>query len=30
LRANVRGKIPIEISEALLEAIQSQKCILDY
>jgi len=30
LRANVRGKVPIEISEALLEAIQSQKCILDY
>lgn len=30
LRANVRGKIPIEISEALLEAIESQKCILDY
>lgn len=30
LRANVKGKIPIEISEALLEAIESQKCILDY
>jgi len=30
LRANVRGKVPIEISEALLEAIESQKCILDY
>jgi len=30
LRANVRGKIPIEISEALLAAIESQKCILDY
>jgi len=30
LRANVRGKIPIEISEALLKAIESQKCILDY
>jgi len=30
LRANVRGKVPIEISKALLEAIQSQKCILDY
>jgi len=30
LRANIRGKIPIEISEALLEAIESQKSILDY
>jgi hypothetical protein len=30
LRANVRGKVPIEISEALLKAIESQKCILDY
>jgi len=30
LRANIRGKVPIEISEALLEAIESQKCILDY
>jgi len=30
LRANIRAKIPIEISEALLSAIQSQKCILDY
>jgi len=30
LRANVQGKIPIEISEALLAAIESQKCILDY
>jgi len=30
LRANVRGKVPIEISKALLKAIQSQKCILDY
>jgi len=30
LRANVRGKIPLEISEALLAAIESQKCILDY
>jgi site-specific DNA-cytosine methylase len=30
LRANIRGKIPIEISKALLEAIESQKSILDY
>lgn len=30
LRANIRAKIPIEISEALLEAIQSQKSIFDY
>jgi len=30
LRANVRGRVPIEISSALLEAIESQKCILDY
>ena len=30
LRANIRGKIPIEISEALLDAIESQKSILDY
>jgi len=30
MRANIRAKVPIEISEALLEAIQSQKCILDY
>ena len=30
LRANIRAKIPIEISEALLEAINNQKCILDY
>jgi len=30
LRANIRGKIPIQVSEALLEAIESQKCILDY
>jgi len=30
IRANVRGKIPIQISEALLEAIESQRCILDY
>lgn len=30
LRANIRAKIPIEISQALLEAIQSQKSIFDY
>ena len=30
LRANIRAKIPIEISEALLASIESQKCILDY
>ena len=30
LRANFRGKIPIEVSEELLFAIQSQKSILDY
>ena len=30
LRANVRGKIPIEISEGLLASIESQKSILDY
>ena len=30
LRANVRGKVPIQISSALLEAIESQKSILDY
>jgi len=30
LRANVRGKIPIQISEALLKAIVNQKSILDY
>ena len=30
LRANVRGKIPIEISEALLAAIESQKSIFDF
>ncbi len=30
LRANIRGKIPIEISSALLKAIESQKSILDY
>ena len=30
LRANVRGKIPMEISEALLAAIESQKSIFDY
>jgi len=30
LRANIRGKVPIEISKALLTAIESQKCILDY
>jgi len=30
MRANIRAKVPIEISEALLKAIQSQKCILDY
>lgn len=30
LRANIRALIPIEISEALLASIESQKCILDY
>ena len=30
LRANIRAKIPIEISEALLEAILSQRTIFDY
>ena len=30
LRANVRAKIPIEISEALLKAIENQKSIFDY
>lgn len=30
MRANIRAKVPIEISEALLDAINSQKCILDY
>ena len=30
LRANVRGKIPMEISKALLAAIESQKSIFDY
>jgi site-specific DNA-cytosine methylase len=30
LRANIRGKIPIEISNELLFAIESQKSILDY
>jgi len=30
LRANIRAKIPIEISEALLASIESQRCILDY
>jgi len=30
LRANIRGKLPIQISAALLEAIVSQKSILDY
>ena len=30
LRANIRGKIPIEISKELLFAIKSQKSILDY
>lgn len=30
LRANIRAKIPLEISEALLVAITTQKCILDY
>ena len=30
LRANIRAQIPIEISEALLASIESQKCILDY
>ena len=30
LRANIRGKVPIQISKALLEAIESQKSIFDY
>jgi hypothetical protein len=30
LRSNIRGKIPIQISAALLEAIETQKSILDY
>jgi site-specific DNA-cytosine methylase len=30
LRANIKAKVPIEISQALLEAIESQRCILDY
>jgi len=30
LRANIRAKIPIEISQSLLDAIENQKCILDY
>jgi len=30
LRANIRGKIPIEISKSLFDAIESQRCILDY
>jgi len=30
LRANIRGKIPLTISEALLEAVENQKSILDY
>jgi len=30
LRANIRAKIPIEISEALLEAILTQRTIFDY
>jgi hypothetical protein len=30
LRANIRAKIPIEISQALLDAIENQKCILNY
>ena len=30
LRANVRGRIPIEISVAILRAIETQKSILDY
>ena len=30
IRKNIRAKIPIEISEALLFAIQSQKSILDF
>lgn len=30
LRANVRGKIPIQISEALLAAVESQRSIFDY
>ena len=30
LRANIRAKIPMEISEALMAAIESQKSIFDY
>ena len=30
LRSNIRGKIPLQISAALLEAIETQKSILDY
>lgn len=30
LRSNVRGKIPIEISSALLEAVENQKSIFEY
>lgn len=30
IRANIRGKIPIEISKSLLLAIESQKSIFDY
>lgn len=30
LRANIRGKVPIEISSALLAAIQNQRSIFDY
>ena len=30
LRANIRGKIPIEISEALLHAVKNQTSIFDY
>ena len=30
LRANIRGKIPIEISSSLLKAVESQTSILDF
>lgn len=30
IRANIRAKVPMAISEALLEAIEMQKSILDY
>jgi len=30
LRANIRGQLPIQISQSLLEAIKNQKSIFDY